>query len=100
MATAKTGQSARVWFVTGASSGFGRALSSAVLERGERLVATGLEHEAIAALVSSAADRAIALPLDVADPEGVRRAVRRAVETFGRIDVVFNNAGYGHVGAV
>jgi NAD(P)-dependent dehydrogenase (short-subunit alcohol dehydrogenase family) len=90
----------RVWFVTGAASGFGRAVCSAVLTRGERVVATDIEAGAVHEVARSHWDRAIALPLDVADAAATRDAARLAVRRFGRIDVVFNNAGYGHVGAV
>jgi NAD(P)-dependent dehydrogenase (short-subunit alcohol dehydrogenase family)/ketosteroid isomerase-like protein len=92
--------SQRVWFVTGASSGFGRAVSRTVLQRGERLVATGRDHDALEALVAPFPERALALRLDVADAGSVRKTVSEAIARFGRIDVVFNNAGYGHIGAV
>lgn len=90
----------RVWFVTGASSGFGRAVSLAALRNGERVVATAREPAAVASLVEQDPTRALALPLDVADAAAAREAVRQARARFGRIDVVFNNAGYGHVGAI
>jgi NAD(P)-dependent dehydrogenase (short-subunit alcohol dehydrogenase family) len=92
--------SERVWFITGASSGFGREVALAALTRGERVAAAGLEHPLIEQLVAPFADRALALPLDVADAAAVRDAVDRCVARFGRLDVVYNNAGYGHVGAV
>jgi NAD(P)-dependent dehydrogenase (short-subunit alcohol dehydrogenase family) len=90
----------RVWFVTGASSGFGRAIGEAVLERGDRLVATARDPESIRDLTGGSPERALALPLDVTDPGACRRAVDEAVERFDRIDIVVNNAGYAHVGAV
>ena len=90
----------RVWFVTGASSGFGRAISSAALERGDRVVATARDTESVAELVDDGDGRALALELDVTDPEAARAAFDEAVSRFGRVDVVVNNAGYGHVGAV
>jgi NAD(P)-dependent dehydrogenase (short-subunit alcohol dehydrogenase family)/ketosteroid isomerase-like protein len=90
----------RVWFVTGASSGFGRELSKAVLARGERLVATARKPEAVRALIEAHAERALALALDVTDAAAAREAVGQALARFGRLDVVFNNAGYGHVGAI
>ena len=93
-------KSDRVWFVTGASSGFGRAVSSAVLARGERVVATDIEAGGLNELVRMNGDRAIALRLDVTDAAAARDVVSLAARRFGRIDVVFNNAGYGHVGAV
>jgi NAD(P)-dependent dehydrogenase (short-subunit alcohol dehydrogenase family) len=90
----------RVWFVTGASSGFGRAIAREVLARGGRLVATGRDPDALQPLVAEDEDRAMALGLDITDAAAVREAVDRAVSRFGRIDVVVNNAGYAHVGAV
>jgi NAD(P)-dependent dehydrogenase (short-subunit alcohol dehydrogenase family) len=90
----------RVWFVTGASSGFGRALSLAALQNGERVVATARNTDDLRDIVEPNAGRAFALQLDVTDPEAAREAVEQAVARFGRIDAVFNNAGYGHVGAV
>lgn len=93
-------QSDKVWFVTGASSGFGRAVALAVLRSGGRVAAAGLEPQAIEELARPYKDRAMAVALDVADAEAARSAVERCVAQFGRVDVVYNNAGYGHVGAV
>jgi NAD(P)-dependent dehydrogenase (short-subunit alcohol dehydrogenase family) len=92
-------RSPRIWFVTGCSSGFGHAIGEAVLDNGDCLVATSRDPQSIDALVDKHPDRAVALGLDVTDPEDCRRAVRDAVTRFGRIDVVVNNAGYGLVGA-
>jgi NAD(P)-dependent dehydrogenase (short-subunit alcohol dehydrogenase family) len=90
----------RVWFVTGSSSGFGRAVSEAVLAHGDRLVATARDVDAIRGLTRRGGERALALRLDVTDATAAKEAVDEAVARFGRADVVFNNAGYGHVGAV
>ncbi|MFC9977497.1 oxidoreductase [Spirillospora sp. NPDC127200] len=90
----------RVWFITGSSSGLGRALAHAVLERGETLVATARDRSTVADLTGKAGDRALALDLDVTDPAAVRRAVDTALGTFGRIDVLVNNAGYALRGAL
>jgi NAD(P)-dependent dehydrogenase (short-subunit alcohol dehydrogenase family) len=86
----------KVWLVTGASRGFGRAITEAALERGDRVIATAPDVSALDGL----GDGALALPLDVTDPGSVRTAVDAGVERFGRIDVVVNNAGYGHFGAI
>jgi NAD(P)-dependent dehydrogenase (short-subunit alcohol dehydrogenase family) len=96
----RNGDRARVWFVTGASSGFGRAISSAVVERGDRLVATARDPGALQDLVEAWPQQVLALRLDVTDAEAARAAVSEAVARFGRIDVVVNNAGYGHIGAI
>jgi NAD(P)-dependent dehydrogenase (short-subunit alcohol dehydrogenase family) len=93
-------QSDRVWFVTGASSGFGKAIGRALLDRGQRLVAATRDPEAVAELVDRDAERVMARALDVTDAAGSRAAFAEAVARFGRVDVVVNNAGYGHVGAV
>ena len=89
----------RVWFVTGASSGFGRAVAETVLEAGGRLVATGRDFGPLKELTAGHAG-ALPLRLNVTDPIAAREAVNAAIEHFGRLDVVFNNAGFGFVGAI
>ncbi len=88
------------WFITGTSSGFGRAFAEHALAQGHRVVATARRVDALADLVARAPDRVLALELDVAAAGAPERAIRAAVERFGRIDVVINNAGYGVVGAL
>jgi NAD(P)-dependent dehydrogenase (short-subunit alcohol dehydrogenase family) len=90
----------RVWFITGASSGLGRAIAEAVLARGERVVATARQPERVAELEDRHGGRAIAVPLDVTDPVQARAAIETGLATFDRIDVVVNNAGYGLFGAL
>lgn len=90
----------RVWLITGTSTGFGRAIAEAALEHGDRVVATARATTAISDLVARAPDRVRAVALDVTDPAAVRGTVAVAVEAFGRIDVVVNNAGYGSRGAL
>lgn len=90
------GDAQRVWLVTGASSGFGRAISEEVLRRGDRLVATTRDASSLDEL----SDRALVVELDVTDPDDARRVVGRAVDEYGQLDVVVNNAGYGHIGAI
>jgi NAD(P)-dependent dehydrogenase (short-subunit alcohol dehydrogenase family) len=89
-----------VWFTTGCSTGLGRALATHVLERGWRAAVTARDPETVAGLVARHGDRAIAVALDVTDPGQVAAAVDRTEETFGRIDVLVNNAGYGYLAAV
>jgi NAD(P)-dependent dehydrogenase (short-subunit alcohol dehydrogenase family) len=91
---------APVWFITGCSTGLGRALATHVLDRGWRAAVTARDPRTVADVVDAHGDRALALPLDVTDPEQVAAAVERAEETFGRIDVVVNNAGYGYLAAI
>jgi NAD(P)-dependent dehydrogenase (short-subunit alcohol dehydrogenase family) len=98
--TEKSETQRRVWFVTGTSSGFGNAVGTAVLEHGDRLAATARDRDSIAPLVDEFPDQAMALPLDVRDADAARDAIDEAVSRFGQIDVVLNNAGYGHVGAI
>ncbi|MFT3769772.1 MAG: oxidoreductase [Minicystis sp.] len=93
-------QKSKVWFVTGASSGFGRAIVEEAIARGDRVVATARAPEALADLVARAPDRVLAARLDVTKNAEIRAAVAAAVERFGRIDVLVNNAGYSMVGAV
>jgi NAD(P)-dependent dehydrogenase (short-subunit alcohol dehydrogenase family) len=89
--------SAPVWLITGCSSGFGRALVDAALARGDRVVATARRVESLSDLAS---DKGIAVALDVTRQDQIEAAVRAALNRFGRIDVLVNNAGYATVGAV
>lgn len=90
----------RVWFITGCSTGFGRLLAEEVLKSGGKVVATARKVEQIADLERKYAQTATALPLDVGDFVQVESAVAGAIQHFGRIDVLVNNAGYGVAGAV
>ena len=90
----------RVWLITGASSGLGRALAAAVLERGERVVATARNRDSVAELEQRHPGRAIAASLDVTDADQARAALDAAIAAFDRVDVVVNNAGYGLFGAL
>jgi NAD(P)-dependent dehydrogenase (short-subunit alcohol dehydrogenase family) len=91
---------ARVWFITGSSSGFGRALAEAVLDRGETVVLTARNPQQVEDLTTKFPDRALAVQLDVTKPEEVKEAVKKAIANFGRIDVLVNNAGYGTLGSI
>ena len=84
----------KVWFITGASRGFGRVWAEAALERGNKVVATARNPESIADLKERFGDRVLPLELDVTNAVRVPVAVREAFEHFGRIDVLVNNAGY------
>ncbi|PRH84233.1 short-chain dehydrogenase/reductase [Labrys okinawensis] len=89
-----------VWFITGASSGLGRALAEAVLARGWRAVLAARRTEALADLAAAHGGRALAIELDVTDAGGIDRAVATAEARFGRVDVAVNNAGYGYLAAI
>ncbi|GAA3432816.1 oxidoreductase [Kutzneria kofuensis] len=88
----------RTWFVTGASRGFGFQIARQALDLGDNVVATARRPEEITAGTTS--DRLLALPLDVTDEAAAQRAVDAAVDRFGGIDVLVNNAGRGLLGAV
>jgi NAD(P)-dependent dehydrogenase (short-subunit alcohol dehydrogenase family) len=90
----------KVWFITGTSRGFGREWAIAALDRGDRVAATARDTDSLADLVERYGDAILPLRLDVTDKAAVEAAVAGAVETFGRIDVAINNAGYGHFGFV
>ncbi|WP_106396734.1 SDR family oxidoreductase [Actinocorallia populi] len=88
----------RVWFITGASKGLGRAFTEAALEAGDRVVALARGTAPLDGLAAEHEGRLLALPLDVTDRDAVFAAVARAVEHFGRLDVVVNNAGVLYLG--
>lgn len=90
----------RVWLITGASSGLGRALAEAAIDRGGRVLATGRDERLLAELTERRPGAARAFRLDVTDPRQARAAVGEAVAAFGSLDVVVNNAGYGLFGAL
>jgi NAD(P)-dependent dehydrogenase (short-subunit alcohol dehydrogenase family) len=90
----------KVWFITGSSKGFGRIWAEAALERGDRVAATARDSSTLDELVSKHGDAVLPLQLDVDDKAADDAAVARAHEHFGRLDVVVNNAGYGHFGMV
>ncbi|MFC4121741.1 oxidoreductase [Nonomuraea zeae] len=86
----------RTWLITGASRGFGRQLTEAVLEAGDQVVATARRPEQLDDLVARHGERIRAVALDVTDAAAASRAVRAATDAFGRLDVVVNNAGYAN----
>jgi NAD(P)-dependent dehydrogenase (short-subunit alcohol dehydrogenase family) len=90
----------KTWFITGTSRGFGREWTKAALERGDRVAATARDTSTLDDLKTEHGDALLALVLDVTDREAAFGAVRQAHEHFGRLDVVVNNAGYGHFGMV
>jgi NAD(P)-dependent dehydrogenase (short-subunit alcohol dehydrogenase family) len=94
------GTDGKVWFITGTSRGFGRAWAEAALERGDRVAATARDATSLDDLVSKYGDRVLPLELDVTDRDADFAAVEAAKERFGRLDVVVNNAGYGHFGFI
>jgi NAD(P)-dependent dehydrogenase (short-subunit alcohol dehydrogenase family) len=91
---------ARVWLITGASSGFGRAIAEAALDAGDTVIAAVRRPGAVADLVHRDPDRMRTLELDITDLSRIDAAVAEALTWQGRIDVLVNNAGRGMVGAV
>ncbi|MCJ1674794.1 MULTISPECIES: oxidoreductase [unclassified Rathayibacter] len=88
------------WLITGCSTGLGRALATAVLAHGDRAVVTARDVDSVRDITEAHPDSALALALDVTDDAQVAAAVDAAVERFGGIDVLVNNAGYGYRAAV
>ena len=89
-----------VWFITGCSTGLGRALAELIVQRGWRVVVTARDKNTIADIERSALERVLALSLDVTRPADIDAAVAATRERFGRIDVLVNNAGYGYQSTV
>ncbi|OCJ15204.1 short-chain dehydrogenase/reductase [Rhizobium sp. AC44/96] len=90
----------QVWLITGTSRGLGRALAEAVLAAGYKLVATARDPSQLEDIKQRYAGNVLTIPLDVTDEQSAADAVKAAVETFGRLDVLVNNAGYGDVGSI
>jgi NAD(P)-dependent dehydrogenase (short-subunit alcohol dehydrogenase family) len=93
-------QAGKVWFITGASSGFGRLLTEYLLSLGANVVATARRPDTLTDLTTKYAANIQILPLDVTKPAQVDAAVKDALARFGHIDVLVNNAGYGLTGAL
>jgi NAD(P)-dependent dehydrogenase (short-subunit alcohol dehydrogenase family) len=90
----------KIWFITGASKGFGREFALGALERGDKVAATARNTDTLKGLVEQYGDAVFPVELDVTNRHQVFAAVKAAHTTFGRIDVVINNAGYGLFGTV
>ena len=90
----------RVWLITGASSGFGRAIAEAAVAAGDVVVATARRAAALDDLVAAHPDQVEAQRLDVTDAASIDAAIAGVIARHGRIDVLVNNAGRTHVGAV
>ncbi|MHA3704595.1 SDR family oxidoreductase [Jatrophihabitans sp. YIM 134969] len=90
----------KTWFITGASKGFGHIWAAAALERGDRVAATARDTSTLDDLVQQYGDAVLPLQLDVTDHAADTAAVQQAAKHFGGLDVVVNNAGYGHFGMI
>lgn len=89
-----------VWFITGCSTGFGRELVKQLLEENYNVVVTARDTTKLLGLVTGHENNNLVLPLDVTDKQQVKTAVAKAEETFGRIDVLVNNAGFGYFSSI
>src|SRR5690348_4535644 len=90
----------KTWFITGTSRGFGREWAIAALDRGDQVAATARNLDTLDDLVAKYGDAILPIELDVTDRAAAFAAVRQAHARFGRLDVVVNNAGYGHFGMI
>ncbi|WP_127505983.1 oxidoreductase [Actinoplanes solisilvae] len=90
----------KVWLITGSSRGLGRQLAESVLAAGHRVVATARRPEQLDDLAEKYGDQIRTVALDVTDPAAARAAVATAVDAFGRLDVLVNNAGYADVASI
>ncbi|MGZ3853185.1 MAG: oxidoreductase [Flavisolibacter sp.] len=91
---------AKVWFLTGASSGFGAEMAKAIIESGDRVAATFRKAEQASSFTQQYDGNGLGIVLDVTATEQIAPALQQAIEKFGRIDVLVNNAGYGTIGAI
>ncbi|WP_192085412.1 SDR family NAD(P)-dependent oxidoreductase [Algoriphagus sp. Y33] len=90
----------KVWFITGTSRGFGRVWTEAALKRGDQVAATARNVDSITDFKENYGENVLLLPLDVTDPVQVKSSLLQAMDYFGRLDIVFNNAGYSLVGTI
>ncbi|MEZ0050295.1 NAD(P)-dependent dehydrogenase (short-subunit alcohol dehydrogenase family) [Mycobacterium sp. MAA66] len=90
----------KIWFITGTSRGFGREWAIAALSRGDKVAATARDTSTLDDLIAKYGEALLPIQLDVCDRDADFAAVRAAHDHFGRLDVVVNNAGYGHFGFI
>ncbi|MFL9839207.1 SDR family NAD(P)-dependent oxidoreductase [Flavobacterium sp. ST-75] len=95
-----TQKESKIWFITGTSRGFGRVWTEAALQRGDKVAATARSLESIANFKEKYGDNVLTLQLDVTKPEQVKTALEQAHSHFGKLDIIFNNAGYSLIGTI
>lgn len=91
---------AKTWFITGASSGFGKELVQAVLSKGDNVAATFRQQEQATSFSEQNRENGLGIVMDVTNEEQIKSGIQSALARFGHIDVVVNNAGYGTIGAI
>lgn len=94
MATAKN------WFITGVSTGFGASLAELLLNKGDKVAATFRHQNQADEFTQKAGDQGVGLVCDVTDEQQVKQAIQDAIEALGHLDIVVNNAGYGSLGSI
>lgn len=93
-------QDAKVFFITGASKGFGLEMTRQLLATGHSVAATSRSKARLNEAAGTESSSFLPLEVDLTDPSNVAKAVSEAIETFGRLDVIINNAGYGQLGGL
>ena len=94
-----TAQTDKVWFITGCSTGFGREIALAALDKGYRAVVTARRLDSMDDIVQQYPDTALAISLDITNQQQIDSAINQALDHFKQIDILVNNAGYGYVAA-
>ncbi|MGI4863957.1 MAG: oxidoreductase [Janthinobacterium lividum] len=90
----------KTWFITGASTGLGEALAALLLDKGDRVAATFCKSEQVQEFTHRKPGQSLGVLVDVTDGAQLQGAVQQVINTFGRLDVVVNNAGYGSLGSI
>ncbi len=93
-------EKSKVWFITGASSGFGKSYATYAIGKGYKVIVTARRLDKLEKIKASAPAQVEAIKMDVTNVEDVTQAVKQSIDCFGRVDVLINNAGFGIVGAV
>ncbi len=96
----KNSENNEVWFITGASSGFGKSLTEYAVSKGYYVAATARRKEKLKSLAKTAPEQILPIVMDVTNGVQIKEAVAETISKFGKIDVLINNAGYGIVGAL
>ena len=90
----------KVWFITGSSRGLGRAFAEAALASGDQVAATARKVSDLDALKEKYGEQVLSIALDVTSETQAKDTIEKAIRTFGRLDILVNNVGYGNVAPV